>query len=230
VMVGVAVLLLAFLIERIGFPARSGIRPGGLLEVHSELRTLLASRSIRIGAAATFSCIALQSTLQGATYVYCEQQYPGATYQLAENMVFAALIVFGIGRFGGTALMGVLDPNRLLLWAVGACLALTVGAWAIGGTAGVACLLATNLCMGIGYPTVLATTLKDARSASNLAAGLLVAASGLAGLVVPLAMNLLIEVSDARVTILMALLWFPALFVYVRHALAGDRITERLAQ
>ncbi len=223
--VGLAVLFLAFLVERVEFPARSGIRAGGFAEARGELRRLLATPSVRIGMAAIFCCIAIQSTLQGATYMYVVQQYPGFTYRLADNMSFIVLIIFGVGRFGGTALMGRIEPNRLLLWAIGLCLMLTIGAWAIGGSAGLACLVATNLCIGIGYPTVIGTTIRDQRTAANLATGLLVTASGAAGLVTPLAMNYLIPATDARVAILMALPCFPALFIYVWHTLAR---TEQL--
>lgn len=221
VLVGLAVLFLAFVIERIEFPARMGIRSGGIAEVRGELRSLLASPSIKLGAAAIFCCIAIQSTLQGAAYMYVMQQVAGATDKLAQNTVFANLIIFGIGRFGGTALMGWINPNRLLLWAVGLCLILAIGAAAIGGTTGFVCLVATNLCVGIGYPTVFANTVRELRSSSNVAAGLLVTASGLAGLFIPLAMNFAIELSNARIALLMALPFFPLLFLYARRALAA---------
>ena len=223
VVVGLAVLFLAFLFERVEFPARLGIRTGGVAEGGTELRRLLADPAVMLGAAAIFCCIAIQSTLQGATYVYVMQQYPGFTYQLADNMVFVALIVFGIGRFAGTALMGRFEANRLYLLAVAACLTLTLGALALGGKAGLYCLTATNLCMGIGYPTVFATTVLRLRSAANVGAGVLVAASGLAGLVIPLAMNLLIDATSARTALLMALPCFPVLLLYVRHALGHRR-------
>jgi len=217
VVVGLAVLFLAFLIERVEFPVMSGKRSGGIPQAHSELRDLLACPSTKIGMAAIFCCIAIQSTLQGAAYMYVAQQYAGYTDELAQNIVFAGLIIFGLGRFAGTALMGRIDPNRILLWSMGACLALTVGSWAFGGVMGLACLMATNLCVAIGYPTIFATTVRDMRSSANVASGLLVTASALAGLVVPLAMNYLIEATDARVAILMALPCFPVVYLYIRH-------------
>jgi FHS family L-fucose permease-like MFS transporter len=229
VIVGVAVLLLTFLIERVEFPAQSGKRSGGVPQAHFELRGLLANPTITIGMAAIFCCIALQSTLQGATYQYVQQQYPGYTDALAQNIVFAGLIIFGIGRFAGTALMGWITPNRLLLGSIGACVALTLGSWALGGVAGLVCLIATNLCVAIVYPTVFATTVRDLRSEANIASGLLVTASALAGLVIPLAMNYLIEATNARVAILMALPCFPVLYLYVRHTLNRPLSNEPVA-
>lgn len=217
IVVGLAVLFLAFLLERVEFPARSGIRSGGLKEGGREVRTLLSDRAVMFGAAAIFSCIAIQSTLQGANYQYVTEQYPGFTYDFAENMVFAALSIFGIGRFAGTALMGVIAPGRLYLWSVVACLVLTIGALALGGVAGFYCLMATNICMGIGYPTVFATTIRDLRSSANIGAGILVTASGLSGLIIPLAMNYLIQASSARVAILMALPCLMLLLIYARR-------------
>lgn len=219
IVVGLAVLFLAFLLERVEFPARSGIRSGGLKEAGVELRAVLADAKVMFGAVAIFACIAIQSTLQGANYQYVTEQYPGFTYDFAENMVFAALIVFGVGRFLGTALTGVIKPARLYLCSVVACLTFTLGALAFGGVAGFYCLMATNICMGIGYPTVFAATIKDLRSSANVGAGVLVTASGLSGLIIPLAMNFLIAAASARVAVLMALPCFVLLLIYARKAL-----------
>jgi FHS family L-fucose permease-like MFS transporter len=219
VVVGLAVLFLAFLVERVEFPARSGIRSGGIADAGGELRSLLACPTIKFGMAATFCCIALQSTLQGATYQYVQQEYAGYTDQIAQNLVFTGLVVFGVGRFAGAALMGLIAPNRLLQGAILVCAVLTLGTLLTGGTAGLVCLIVTNLCLGIGYPTVLGTTLKDLRSTANVAAGLLVTASGLAGLAIPLAMNFVIGAANVRIAILMALPCFPVLYFYTRHVL-----------
>jgi FHS family L-fucose permease-like MFS transporter len=219
VIVGLIVLFIAFLVERVEFPARSGIRSGGIADVGNELRILLASPAIKFGMAGTFACIALQSTLQGATYQYVMQEYAGYTDPIAQIIVFTGLVVFGVGRFIGAALMGRIESNRLFQWALGFCVVLTLGALAIGGTTGLVCLVATNLCMGIGYPTVLGTTLKDLQSEANVAAGLLVTASGFAGLVIPLAMNFVIAAANVRIAILMALPCFLILYFYTRHIL-----------
>jgi FHS family L-fucose permease-like MFS transporter len=219
VVVGLAVLFLAFLVERVEFPAHSGIRPGGMADCGKELRSLLANPAIKFGMAATFCCIALQSTLQGATYRYVQDEYAGYTDLIAQNLVFVGLVVFGAGRFAGAALMGRIAPNRLFQGAVAACTVLTLATLVLGGTAGLVCLIATNLCLGIGYPTVLGTTLKDLRSTANVAAGLLVAASGLAGLIIPLIMNFVIVAANVRIAILMALPCFPILYIYTRHVL-----------
>jgi FHS family L-fucose permease-like MFS transporter len=217
VMVGLAVLFIAFLVERVEFPARSGIRSGGIADVSNELRSLLKLPIIKLGMAATFGCIALQSTLQGATYQYVQTQYAGYTDQIAQNIVFAGLAVFGIGRFAGAALMGRIEPMRLFQWAIGICVVLTFGALAFGGVAGLACLVATNLCLGIGYPTVLGTTLKDLQSTSNVAAGLLVTASGLAGLAIPLAMNFVIAAASVKIAIVLGVPFFALLYLFARH-------------
>lgn len=219
VIVGFIVLFLAFLIERVEFPARSGIRAGGLADAGGELRRMIANPLVRLGAVATFCCIALQSTLQGATYQYVQQQYAGYTDEIAKNVVFAGLVIFGIGRFGGAALMGRFSTVRLFGASIAICLVLTLGALAIGGTFGLACVLATNLCLGIGYPTVLGATLKDLRATSNVVTGLLVTASGLAGLIIPLAMNYIIAAADVRTAILLALPCFPALYLFMRRVL-----------
>ncbi|GAA0531864.1 FHS family L-fucose permease-like MFS transporter [Rhizomicrobium palustre] len=215
VVVGLAVLLVAFMAERVELPARCGIREGGIADVGQEMRDLLACPQVKHGMAAIFACIALQSTLQGATYQYVMQQYPDYSDAIAQNIVFTGLAVFGIGRFGGVALMGRIDPNLLLKWGVAACAVLTLGAVLIGGTFGLVCVIATNLFLGIGYPTVLGTVLRDRHESPNIAAGLLVTASGLAGLIVPLAMNFLIVSANVRVAILLALPCFPLLYFYL---------------
>lgn len=221
VVVGLAVLLFAFLIEKIEFPKKTGVNTRALADMRTELRNLCADRSVMIGATAIFCCIALQSSLQGGTYFYIVQQLPGASQSFGENMLFANLVIFGVGRFAGTGLMSRIDPVKLLLWCTVGCAALTVGASALGGLPGAVCLVATNLFLGIGYPTVFATMLQKVRPASvGIASGLLVMASGLAGLVIPIALTALIETTNARMAILMALPCFPVLYVYARRTLA----------
>lgn len=222
VIVGLAVLLLAFLIERVEFPARCGIRAGGIADVGNELRSLAANRTVKLGLAAAFACIACLSTLQGAVYQYVQQQYPGYSDAIAQNMVFTGLLVSVFGRFGGAALMGRFDPNRLLLWATGFGAALTLGAFLIGGSIGLACLMATNLFLGIGYPTILGMMLNRCRTSPNVAAGLLVMASGLAGLIIPLVMNFIIVAANARVAVLLALPCFLVVYFYTRRQTQRD--------
>lgn len=222
VLVGLAVLALAFLIEQVGFPKHASVRAANLPDARAELRSLIAQPPVRIGALALFCCIAIQSTLQGATYTYVVQEHPHVTPGLAENAVFANLIIFGLSRLAGTALMGRIDPNRLFAWSAGLCLLFAVGALVLGGVAGFLSLTATNLFLGIGYPTVFATTMRAVRGGQSVAAGLLVTASGFAGLVIPLAMNFAIDLSSARAALLVALPCFPLLFVYARAARAAN--------
>jgi FHS family L-fucose permease-like MFS transporter len=65
-----------------------------------------------------------------------------------------------VGRFLGTALMGRINPEKLMAVYAAIAMVLTLAATLVGGWIGVTCLAATSLFMSIMFPTIFAGTIR----------------------------------------------------------------------
>ena len=87
-------------------------------------------------------------------------RYAGVEAGLGEHagadMLFVSLVLFGIGRFVGTALMGRISPARLLAVFAGVSVVLTLMAAVAGGVIGLYALVATSFFLSIQFPTIFA--------------------------------------------------------------------------
>jgi FHS family L-fucose permease-like MFS transporter len=87
-------------------------------------------------------------------------RYAGVEAGLGEHagadMLFVSLVLFGIGRFVGTALMGRISPARLLAAFAGVSVVLTLVAAVAAGVIGLYALVATSFFLSIQFPTIFA--------------------------------------------------------------------------
>ena len=79
----------------------------------------------------------------------------------ASFILLASQTLFMIGRFIGTALMGRINPDRLMAGYGVVAMLLTAAAALIGGWTGVLCLAATSFFMSIMFPTIFAGAIRD---------------------------------------------------------------------
>lgn len=214
VVIGLAVLLLAFVFDNVRFPAEVTQRADRTVRVRVEFRTLLSRKDFRLAVAALFCAILAQATTWGATFAYVPQQLPQAAPSLGAEVFLWSCIICAIGRFAGTAVMRWMDPVRLLAWCIAITLALMIPVLALGGMTGVVCLVSTSLFMSITYPTIFGTAIRDLGAMTKIASGLLVTAAGLASALAPFATNLVIGSAGARVMLILPLLCFPVILAY----------------
>ncbi|WP_315759808.1 L-fucose:H+ symporter permease [Sphingomonas sp. Y38-1Y] len=87
-------------------------------------------------------------------------RYAGGALGLSEragaDMLFTSLVLFAIGRFVGSTLMGWMAPARVLSAFAAAAALLTAVAATVGGSIGLYALVATSFFMSIQFPTIFA--------------------------------------------------------------------------
>ena len=214
IVVGLAVLFLALLIEYLNFPqvARAGIAPR--VRARDEIRALLARRDIVSGMGAMAAFMMALICTWSASGKYAQHVIPGLSGASAAGLALYMWIVCGIGRFAGTGLMYRFDPGRLLVVSAGACVLLPVAAAAIDTSLGIACLLGTSFFSSIMFPTVFGMTIKDLGPQTKSASGLLVMAAGFGAIIGTIAMRLALAVSAVHIALMLASLGFAGVFAF----------------
>jgi FHS family L-fucose permease-like MFS transporter len=214
--VGIGILALAFVVDKIRFPAIAIERVPAGAHICDDFKALLARPGFKFATAAIAANILAQSITWGATYAYVMQELPGAGGQYAGDMITYSVATLCLGRFLGTALMGWIAPLRLLTVAAGVALLLVAAASGLGGRSGLHAVMASSLFMAVFYATILGTALKDLGKLTKAGAGLLVTAAGLSAAIAPALIGAAVSFVGARYALVLAL---PCLAVVLAYAL-----------
>lgn len=210
--IGLGVLFWALLIALTRFPAVANQRDGaegiGNLARFGEL---LRRPRYLFGVFAQFCYVGAQVGIWSFTIRYVQAEMPGTPERTAADLLIAALLLFMVGRFAGTALMGRIAPLRLLTVFGLINFALGLVAVVLGGLPGVAALTLTSFFMSIMFPTIFAASLRGLGPLTKLGSSLIVMAI-IGGAVLTAAMGLISDLSGA---IRMAMLVPSAAFLVV---------------
>jgi FHS family L-fucose permease-like MFS transporter len=151
---------------------------------------------------AQFCYVGAQVGIWSYTIRYVQAEMPGTPEKTAADLIMLALLLFAVGRFAGTALMGFIAPFRLLaIFGLANILLCAVAAIA-GGAIGVGALTLSSFFMSIMFPTIFAASIRGLDDLTKLGASLIVMAI-IGGAVFTAAMGL---VSDATGHIRFAML------------------------
>jgi FHS family L-fucose permease-like MFS transporter len=151
--IGLVVLLFAVAAAVIRFPEHQAEQtvgaPSRFVDVFRHPRLIFATIT-------QFFYVGAQVGMWSYTIRYAQANVPGMVEHDAADYLFASLVLFGIGRFVGTALMGRIAPPRLLaiFAVVSAVLAGIAGL--VGGQVGLYALVLASLFMSIQFPTIFA--------------------------------------------------------------------------
>jgi FHS family L-fucose permease-like MFS transporter len=169
-------------------------------ESNITIKELLKHKHLVLGIVAQFLNVGAQVTLWG-NFVDLKLDYAPDTnlwivekiYQINANMSATqmasfhasfAFILFLIGRFLGTFLMGKFKSSQILgIYAIGAVLSLVV-AMLGGGILAVVALMLVYFCQSIMFPTIFALSCKNLGEGSKLASSLIIM-SIVGGAIVP---------------------------------------------
>ncbi|MBB5699108.1 L-fucose:H+ symporter permease [Sphingomonas yantingensis] len=127
-------------------------------------------------AAAQFFYVGAQVGLWSYTIRYVQAGTPGTTEASAADFLFASLLLFGVGRFAGSALMTRIAPARLLALFAAISFALTLVAWLAPGSAGLYALVAASFFMSIQFPTIFALGMEGLGPLARTGASLIIMA------------------------------------------------------
>ena len=160
IVIGAAVLLLAFRFEEVRFPPVASEHSRDLKSTARDFRALL-SRPLFVFGIAAQSCSVL--ALAGTWSVggsYFAAAFPGAAPLGGVDIFVWSLAVFALGRFVGSALMFRFDPDRLLAVFAGGGLMLAAIAACTGGPLGAVSVIASSFFLSITWPTVLGIAIR----------------------------------------------------------------------
>ena len=182
VVVGLALLLVAFLIENIEFP-RLAVTPSSRpARLRQELKTLLSQQEFRLALAAMAAAMAGLVCVMSVASGYITQVWPAEAALLVPNVSIAFWAVVGLGRFSGTALMLRFKPLHMLAVAAAACVCTLCLALVGDGLVGTAGLFGTALFLSITFPTIFGEAVRNTGELIKSASGLLVVAAGLSSM------------------------------------------------
>ncbi|MFM1835977.1 MAG: hypothetical protein RJA04_665 [Bacteroidota bacterium] len=204
-------------------------------ESNITIKDLLKHKHLVLGIVAQFLNVGAQVTLWG-NFVDLKLDYAPDTnlwivekiYQINDNMSATqmasfhasfAFILFLIGRFLGTFLMGKFKSSQILgIYAIGAVLSLVV-AMLGGGIVAVVALMLVYFCQSIMFPTIFALSCKNLGEGSKLASSLIIM-SIVGGAIVPPFAASLFKI-DTNVALAVPMFCF-AYIVY--YAYAGYKV------
>ncbi|WP_246167107.1 L-fucose:H+ symporter permease [Sphingomonas piscis] len=190
VALGLFVLAWAALVALTRFPAAATAQPrneGEALPWSEALVGLARNKRLIFAVLAQFFYVGAQVGVWSFTIRYA-QEATGMGERDAADWVIAALILFMIGRFIGSALMSRVNPARLMAMFALACLALAVVAAFAQGYAGLVALTGISFFMSIMFPTIFAIGVKDLGPYTQTGSSLIIMAI-VGGALMPLAMG-----------------------------------------
>jgi MFS transporter, FHS family, L-fucose permease len=167
----------------------------------SSFLDLLKNKHLMLGVIAQFFYVGGQTSIWGYfidfKIKFAENQHIGivnSIYQVTNEMTSvqiaslhasAALVLFMVGRFFGTWLMGRMAAERVLTIFAASALALILGAMIIGGIGSVVCLMFTYFFMSIMFPTIFALATRGFNNKEGKMASSLVIMSIVGGAILP---------------------------------------------
>jgi FHS family L-fucose permease-like MFS transporter len=213
IIIGIGVLVWAMLIALTRFPAPATTHAEGIGNV-GRFGELLRRSRYMFGVFAQFCYVGAQVGIWSYTIRYVQAEVPGTPEKTAANLIIAALVLFALGRFTGTALMRFIAPLRLL--AIFGLINILLCAVAViaGGVIGVGALTLSSFFMSIMFPTIFAASIRGLGDLTKLGASLIVMAI-IGGAIFTAAMGLVSDVTGhIRFAMLVPLACFIAVAVF----------------
>ena len=132
------------------------------MSVSDSLSKLFTNKSYKMGVLAQAACVGSQIMCWTYIFHYVDNLNDVTGWNItATNYNVAAMVLFLIGRWIGTALMKNIDPPKILmLFGVGGALA-SIGAVIFPGMMGLISLVGISVFMSIMFPTIYGIALKD---------------------------------------------------------------------
>jgi len=170
---GVVVLIWAFLILRIKFPAIASEPSSAVTNSDGGYRRLLRYPSFLFAVVAQFCYVGAQVGTW-SYFIQYAQDYTHVSEKTAGYLLTTTLAAFAIGRFASSYLMKRINPSKMLgLFALTNILLLIIGI-SRPGWAGMIAVLLTSFFMSLMFPTIFALGIKDLGSHTKEGASLLV--------------------------------------------------------
>lgn len=183
----------------------------------NRLVRLVKNRRYSFGVVAQFFNVAAQTCIWTFTLHYMMENL-GVDATVAGYWLQASLIVFLVSRFVMVALMGRVDPRRLMTVMCLAGVGLSVVAVVTGSIIGAVAIVLLSACISLLFPTIYGIALQGLGPDTKYgAAGLVMAIVG--GALVPLVQGWAIDISSARLSHLVVAACFLVIVGYGYYVL-----------
>lgn len=190
----------------------------------SQTKTLFQHRHFVYGLVAQFFYIGAQAGVWGFFINYAVDKV-GMNNQTASFYLSAAMVLYTMGRFLGTALLRYVNPARLLaIYAMIAILSLVAVLLNLGLTA-IYALMINCFCMSIMFPTIFALGLKGLGSETKRAGSYMIM-SIVGGALIPPLMGLLADVADTSKAFILPCICFIVVYWYAKRGHQKSRTDE----
>lgn len=180
-LVGLGVLLFAYLIDKVKFSAVATEREPKGEHTLDQAKALLKLPAFRFGLLALALYIAGHTVLWGFAARYGDAALPSG----APDLLSWTLYAFIAGQVIGSGLMYRFAPLSLLIVFACAAAILTALAAFAHGWFGIGCIVAASFFMSILFPTIFGLVVEDMGKEIKTASALLIMASGSANLIPP---------------------------------------------
>lgn len=209
--IGVFVLIVAGIFVRTQLPE---IKESEIVSSDTLNRKPLFSHSnFTFGVVAQFFYVAAQVGVATLFINYCTESGVGIDNATAAKLLSGGLILFTAGRFVGTALMRVIQPNKLLaLYAFINILLCAVVIWN-NAWLSVYALMAVFFFMSIMFPTIFALGIKDLGSHTKKASSFIIM-SIVGGALVPYVMGMVADTYSTPVSYVVPLVCFIVVLLF----------------
>ena len=171
-------------------------------------------RHLTMAVLAQLFYVGAQAGIWGITINYVIETLPGVSKEAAsKNFMAVGTLLFVVGRFLGTFLLGYIKDNRLLgVYGLLASL-LCVGAVVLTGKPAVYSILAVNFFMSIMFPTIFALGVKDLGHETKLGSSLIIMAI-VGGAILPPVMGLIADNVGIQTSFLLPVFCFLVVAFY----------------
>ncbi|MDR7091669.1 L-fucose:H+ symporter permease [Cellvibrio fibrivorans] len=213
--IGLVVLAWAMVVLLVKFP-RIATQPA-IDETGSwaDYKTLLRNGEFMFGVAAQFFYVGAQVCIWSFLIRYGQEAVPGTGEKTLANYLMGSLVVFMVGRFVATALMGRFRAAWLMWLYALANIALCTYAMLVPGHTGLLALAATSFFMSLMFPTIFALSIKNLGALAKAGSSLVIMAI-IGGAVLTAVMGLVSDLTSIHSAVGVPLVCFAVIALYAR--------------
>lgn len=218
--IGLLVLAWALLVLIVKFPriATQSLTAGAANEDTGswvDYTTLLRNGEFMFGVAAQFFYVGAQVCIWSFLIRYGQEAVPGTGEKTLANYLMGSLVVFMVGRFVATALMGRFRPAWLMWLYALVNIALCTYAMLLPGHAGLLALVTTSFFMSLMFPTIFALSIKNLGARAKAGSSLVIMAI-IGGAVLTAVMGLVSDLTSIHTAVVVPLVCFVVIALYAR--------------
>jgi MFS transporter, FHS family, L-fucose permease len=213
--IGAVVLVWAVLIARM--PLRTAVADQADPTGGTWSRALFGNTNFLLAVLAQFFYVGAQVGIWSYLIRYAQQTMPGTSERHAADFLTAALVVFMIGRFAGTALMRYVAPANLLALYAAIALTLATVALLLPGPVGVGALVAASFFMSIMFPTIFALGLRGLTDEARKSASSFLIMAIIGGATLTVLMGAISDAAGIQRAMSVPLGCFAVVLGYARH-------------